>query len=192
MQASHQPAGSAGGRRADRRHAASLSKLSREDFEQRASARLGQPLAVSLAAAAEGEFDAGAFRAAIAENLAAARFRLIIAVDEISDELRDAVLYLNEQTKTEFLALELGYVQDSGVEFLVPTVFGEETVERKFGLRQPPVLNPGHRHRCRQVRLRRVPTASRVHLPARFTDRSPFLPQGYQSSGLLPQQGHRT
>lgn len=49
-------------------HAGALSKMSYDDFAQRASAKLGQPLTEALAAAAEDEFDADAFRSTLAST----------------------------------------------------------------------------------------------------------------------------
>lgn len=120
-------------------YAGALSRMSYDEFAERAATRLGTSLAEALGALAEGEFDADAFHPTLASNLAAGRFRLVIVVDEISDELRDAVLYLNDQTETEFLALELGYLSDNGLEILVPVVYGEEAVERKSRRRRPSV-----------------------------------------------------
>ncbi len=120
-------------------YAGALSKMRYEDFAQRASDRLRGSLSDALAAVAEGEFDSDAFRSALASNLAAGRFRLVIVIDEISDELRDAVLYLNDQTETEFFALELSYLRDDGLEILVSAVYGQEAVERKTRLRRPRV-----------------------------------------------------
>ncbi len=120
-------------------YAASLSRTSYDDFAQRASTKLRKSLPEALAAEAQGEFDPDAFHPTLASNLAAGRFRLVIVVDEISDELRDAVLYLNDQTETEFFALELGYLSDGDLEILVPVVYGQEAVERKSRLRRSSV-----------------------------------------------------
>jgi hypothetical protein len=120
-------------------YAGALSRMSYDDFAQRASAKLGRLLPEALAAVAEGEFESDAFHQAVASNLAAGRFRLVIVIDEISEELRDAVLYLNDQTQTEFFALELGYLSDNGLEILVPAAYGQEAVERKSRLRRSKV-----------------------------------------------------
>jgi hypothetical protein len=114
-------------------YAGALSKMSYSEFAQRASARLGRSLTEALAAVAEDGFEPDAFHPALASNLGAGRFRLVIVVDEISDELRDAVLYLNDQTRAEFFALELAYLRESGLEILVPVVYGQEAVDRKPG-----------------------------------------------------------
>ena len=56
-------------------------------------------------------------------------FRLVIAVDEITDELKRTVLYINRHTVAEIrlLALELRYAEHEGVEILLPEVYGEES-----------------------------------------------------------------
>lgn len=110
-----------------------------EDFAARAATRIRTPLLEALAAAAEDEFDPDAFRLALGANLAAGRFRLVIVVDSILDELRDAVLYLNDQTETAVFAVELGYLADGDLEILVPTVYGQEAAERKSAPRRPSV-----------------------------------------------------
>ena len=82
---------------------------------------------------ADPSWDEEAFRAAVADNLAAGRFRLVIAVDEITDELKQSVEFINTHTTGElkFLALELGYVADEGVEILLPKFHGEESARMK-------------------------------------------------------------
>jgi hypothetical protein len=122
-------------------YAGSLSRMSYEEFSARAATRLGTPLLEGLAHAADDEFEPDAFRLALGANLTAGRFRLAIVVDSILDELRDAVLYLNEQTETAVFAVELGYLADGDLEILVPSVYGQEAVERKSALRRPSVRN---------------------------------------------------
>src|SRR5262249_49641265 len=60
-------------------------------------------------------------------------FRLVIAVDEITEELKLIVNYLNRQTDPNFhfLALELRRAEDEGVEVLTPETYGEEIVDDK-------------------------------------------------------------
>lgn len=122
-------------------YAGSLSRMSYDDFAARAATRLGVPLLEALVAATDDEIDPEAFRLAVGANLDAGRFRLAIVVDSILDELRDAVLYLNEQTETAVFAIELGYLADGDLEILVPTIYGQEAVERKAVLRRPSVRN---------------------------------------------------
>jgi hypothetical protein len=112
-------------------YAGALSNMRATEFERRAGERLGQPLIDALDAQSEGEFDRQAFRAALEDNFAKGDFRLLIVVDEISDELRDAVLFLNEHSTAVFLALELGYLREADLEILIPTLYGQEMADRK-------------------------------------------------------------
>lgn len=64
------------------------------------------------------------------ENLTEGRFRLILAVDAISEDLRRLVEYLNAHTldTVEVLAIELSIAHAGNVDVLVPTVYGAELV----------------------------------------------------------------
>jgi hypothetical protein len=114
-------------------YAATLWELGYEAFDHAFAARAQQSLVHSVQAIAGDDWDEEAFRITVADNLAAGRFRLVIAVDEITDELRRIVRFLNSHTTPELdvLALELRYVADSGVEILIPTTYGEEGVAAK-------------------------------------------------------------
>lgn len=117
-------------------YAAGLSKLPYEDFDRLFSARSDQPLALMMDRAAEAagvEWDEEEFRRRVEANLEAGSFRLVLAVDQVTDELKRVVEYLNTHSEpsTEFLALELGFIADEGVEIIVPRVYGEETVRAK-------------------------------------------------------------
>jgi hypothetical protein len=69
----------------------------------------------------------------VAEALAAGRFRLCIAVDEITDELRDIVEFLNTHSSEgiEVVLFEVGIVTDGDVQVLVPRTFGGESARLK-------------------------------------------------------------
>lgn len=107
--------------------------LSYEEFDAAFTARAGAPLVQRVAEVGLEEWDEEAFRANVAANLASGRFRLVIAVDEITDELKGIVRYINQHTNSDlqFLAVELRYIADDGFEILVPTVFGEESIQNK-------------------------------------------------------------
>jgi len=76
-------------------------------------------------------------RARIADSLSHGSFRLVIAVDEITAELRSSINYLNAHTSddVEVLALEIAYVRDGEVEIVVPVTHGEEAAEQKSARR---------------------------------------------------------
>jgi hypothetical protein len=117
-------------------YASSISRMSYEALDLAFAARTGRPLIAmigDIAADTGSDFDAEQFRAAVTSNLRAGRMGLLIAVDEITDELKGIVEFLNRHTDAELriLALELNLVADEGVEVLLPSVFGEETVRAK-------------------------------------------------------------
>ena len=118
-------------------YAASLTQLDVDEFLKRFGARLGRDAVVALApeaGAGESEYwDADRFRSDLARTLADGAFRLVIAVDRITDELRGIVEYLNSRTddSVEVLALEIDLIAHDGVEVLVPRVHGLESARLK-------------------------------------------------------------
>jgi hypothetical protein len=114
-------------------YAAALAGLPYEAFDRAFAARAGAPLAQRVQELGPEAWDEEAFRAAVAATLAAGSFRLVIAVDRITDELKRTVVYLNQHTvaDVQVLALELGYVADEGVEILLPAVYGQESSQTK-------------------------------------------------------------
>lgn len=105
-------------------------------------------------------FDEEEFRAAVDDNLRSGSMRLIIATDEITDELKRIVSYLNSHTTTnvEFLALEMRRAVDEGVEVLLPAIYGEESAREK--------KRSGRRVRASTARRCSPVSASRVSRPA--------------------------
>lgn len=59
-------------------------------------------------------------------------------MDDITDELKQTVLYINRHTVAEvrLLALELRYADHEGVEILLPEVYGEESADEPRAPRQ--------------------------------------------------------
>ncbi len=79
-----------------------------------------------------GADDASDVRRALSESLNAGDFRIVIAVDDITPELRNIVEYLNARTAGfEIVALELAYSRQDDIEILVPEVYGLETADAK-------------------------------------------------------------
>ncbi|MBV9280933.1 MAG: hypothetical protein JOZ41_12700 [Chloroflexi bacterium] len=107
-----------------------------EVFADRWGAARKKPLlgcVEALAMLSGAEWNADDFRAAVSANLAAGRFRLLVAVDEMTEELQGIVEYVNHHTvpDVQLLALQLQYRRDGDVEILLPTIFGGETVQAK-------------------------------------------------------------
>jgi hypothetical protein len=99
-----------------------------EEFDRAFAVRAGVPLLdkVGTIARAGGlSWDESAFRAGVTDNLAAGRFQLILAVDVVSDEVRQVVAYLNAGARPGLAAVALGlrYHAEEGVEILIPSVF---------------------------------------------------------------------
>ncbi len=94
--------------------------------------RAGRPLA-SLVAEGETDWDEEEFRETVARNLSEGSLRLVIAVDEITDELKRTVTFLNRHTTSalRLLALELRRAADDGVEVLILESYGEESAGEK-------------------------------------------------------------
>jgi len=118
-------------------YAASIARLDGDDFLARFDTRLGRSAIDALApeaGAGEAEdWDESRFRTDLARTLADGAFRLVIAVDRITEELRSIVEYLNTRTdeSVEVLALELDLVAQDGVEVLIPRVHGLESSRLK-------------------------------------------------------------
>jgi hypothetical protein len=99
-----------------------------EEFDRAFAVRAGVPLldkVASIARAGGLGWDENAFRAGVTDNLTAGRFQLILAVDVVSDEVRQVVAYLNAGARPGLAAVALGlrYHAEEGVEILIPTVF---------------------------------------------------------------------
>ena len=77
--------------------------------------------------------DQGLIRATVEANLLVSRFRIVLAVDAINDDLRRIVEYLNAITvpTTAVIAVEFLRVHDGPVEILTPRTYGEELADIK-------------------------------------------------------------
>lgn len=118
-------------------YAAGLWRLTYDDLDRRLTRSGGASLEMRMSQQLElsevGNWDGIAFRERVTANLTEGRFRLIFAVDEITEELRRTVQFLNLRTAPglSILALEMGYVQDDDVEILVPNLYGAEIANQK-------------------------------------------------------------
>jgi hypothetical protein len=123
-------------------YGAALWEMSYEDFDQRWRQRMDVALIehVATQAAEHGvDWDRDGFVAAVAGNLEAGRFTLVVAVDEITAELRRIIEYLSVHTVGDVavVALELGYVADGDCQIIVPQTYGVELAERKSTSAKP-------------------------------------------------------
>jgi hypothetical protein len=118
-------------------YSSAISQMSFAEFDD-AFARSRANSSLSDALVADSDLDEE-LRAAVDDNLRSGSMRLIIAVDEITDELKHIVSYLNfHMTDVNFLALEMRRAVGEGVEVLLPETYGEESAREKerFGPRR--------------------------------------------------------
>jgi hypothetical protein len=113
-------------------YASAISQMSFADFDG-AFRRSKANRSLSDALVPGNDLDEDEFRAAVDDNLRSGSMRLIIAVDEITEELKRTVTYLNSHTttKVELLALEMRRAVAEGVEVLLPAMYGEESAREK-------------------------------------------------------------
>ena len=97
---------------------------------------VGVDLAEDVAQTADDDWEEETFRRDLSATLAEGGFRLVLAVDQITQELRGIVedLNLHSSAGMEFVALELSYVVDGDTEILVPREYGLESA----AVRKPP------------------------------------------------------
>ena len=108
-------------------YASSFWRVSVHEFDDRWRARTGESLFADSQQSAT-------LRSRLEENLATGEFRIILAVDEINDELRRIVEYLNNITVTSVAVIAVSYSrsEDQCVEVLIPNVYGAELVRAKI------------------------------------------------------------
>ena len=109
-------------------YAGGLWRTPYDDFAVRYAARAGMPLLEHLrTVTGDAVQNEDGLRARLHAALQSGSFRLVIAVDSITEELKLVVEYLNGHTAAgvQALALEVEHVKDGDVEVLVPRLFGE-------------------------------------------------------------------
>ncbi|MGB9693388.1 MAG: hypothetical protein ACPLYF_00935, partial [Fervidobacterium sp.] len=107
-------------------YASYLWKMSYEKVDSRIQKLKGKTLAEIVAESVAGEWDEELFRERVKQTLEKGSFILIIVVDEINEDLRRTIRYLNECSESAFSlhALELKRFQYDKIEVLVPHLYG--------------------------------------------------------------------
>jgi len=85
-----------------------------------------------LAAQAAGDWTPEAWREKVADALQRGHFRLIVAVDGLTDVLKQTVIFLNDRAAFPLVVADLRRLRVGGHEVLMPRLFGEEAVARKL------------------------------------------------------------
>lgn len=110
-------------------YAAYLWQMGYEELNSRIKRLKGKNLAELIEELVEEEWDEERFRNGVESCLKTGSFSLIIVVDEINEELKRIVRYLNECSKSAFSfhALEMNRFQSANIEVLVPNFYGVST-----------------------------------------------------------------
>jgi len=110
-------------------YASGLEQMTFDEVDQAWAGRCGRSLAASVLGDDAEPNDVHAFEASVRQRLANGHFRLVLAVDELTPELRRTITYLARHTTETFelVALELAYARRDGVEILVPRSWGTES-----------------------------------------------------------------
>lgn len=112
-------------------YAGGLHRMSADDFSARWADRAKQSVFDHVSEVVGAEPEPETFRERLTRTLLEGSFRLVFAVDEITDELKRVVELLNAHTSggLSVLALELGYVKEGELELLVPQTYGAELAQ---------------------------------------------------------------
>jgi len=107
-------------------YAAFLWKMSYEEVDERIQKRKGKSLTDLVGTVIAEEWDEERFRDGVKQTLDSGSFILIIVVDQINEELRRIIRYLNECSESAFSlhALEMQRFQTDKIELLVPHISG--------------------------------------------------------------------
>lgn len=109
-------------------YASRLWKMDVQDFASKWQARSSHPLNL------DEEGGDGSLRESLARNLAAGRFRIVLAVDVINPALKKMIEYLNAMAGpgTSLIAVEYTRLRQGSLEILMPHVYGQELAEAKL------------------------------------------------------------
>jgi len=107
-------------------YAAYMWQMSYEQVDSRVQALKSKSLAELVADSIAGEWNEELFRDGVRQSLENGSFILVIVVDEINEDLRRIIRYVNECSKSAFSlhAMEMNRFQADNVEVLVPHLHG--------------------------------------------------------------------
>jgi hypothetical protein len=127
--------------------AAGLWRAPFEELDAAFAGRAGVGLveaAATLAQAAGFAFEEAAFREAVTAGLAAGTFLLVLAVDSVTEEVRQVVSYLNAGARPGLSAVALGlrYLAEDEIEILLPSVYRGEALAAEPAIPVPAQASP--------------------------------------------------
>ena len=151
-------------------YASGLAQMSFDEVDQAWASRCGLSLAISVLGVDAEADDVRTFEASVRQRLAGGHFRLVLAVDELTPELRRTITYLARHTTETFelVALELA----------TPAVTASRSSFPAPGERSQPYrdVRPGHRKgrnkTCEYHSTRRLSLLAPVRPPTPAQDTS--------------------
>lgn len=120
-------------------YGAYLWNMSYQEVDEIVKRREGKSLAELVSNVVDDEeWDVEYFKEGVEKNLKEGAFSLIIAVDEINEELRRTIQYLNTCGPSMFSinALEMSYFKEKGLEILIPHIYGVAKAQHTGGRKQ--------------------------------------------------------
>lgn len=66
---------------------------------------------------------------AIRNQIHVGKFRFVILMDQLTERLRDLILYMNERTAFDIYAVEMEFYQHQGLEIVIPKLFGAQVTK---------------------------------------------------------------
>lgn len=107
-------------------YAAYMWQMSYEQVDSRVQTLKGKSLAELVAASIAGDWNEELFRNGVRQSLENGSFILVTVVDEINEDLRRIIRYVNECSKSAFSlhAMEMNRFRADNVEILVPHLHG--------------------------------------------------------------------
>ena len=110
-------------------YAAYLWKMSYDELNVRIRKLRGKDLVELIQESIAGEWDEESFRNGINQSLKNGSFILIIVVDEVNEELKRIIRYINECSESAFSlhAIEMRRFKSENIEILVPHLYGVST-----------------------------------------------------------------
>jgi hypothetical protein len=105
--------------------AGGLWRTSYDELDRAFAIRAGAPLAERLGTRPGLTVQPSVLRAAVETNLNEGRFRIVLAVDEVTDDVLQLVDYLEDlaRPRLSVLALGLQRLAEDGIEILIPTLY---------------------------------------------------------------------
>jgi len=72
----------------------------------------------------------------MAENINGGNFKFVVLMDSLHDQLKDLILYMNQNSKFDIYGVEVEYYQHDEFEIIIPKLFGAE-VKKDISDRRP-------------------------------------------------------